>query len=89
VIYELENVFDKTPKKCVFNDEQTCFIGTTFFNSLYVDIDRDYELDIDDEEEVSNITNIVYANKVFYMMCNKRFGLLGQYLLALNTDDPD
>lgn len=36
-----------------------------------------YEHDIDDVEEVSNICNIVYADKKFFLMCNKRFGMLG------------
>jgi hypothetical protein len=45
------------------------------------------EFDIDDEEEVSCINNIVYADNKFFLMCNKRMGLLGQFLVALDTDN--
>ena len=36
-----------------------------------------FSIDIDDEEELSWISNIVFADKKFYLMANKRFGKLG------------
>lgn len=46
----------------VFNNDQTKFVATTYYNSLFVDISSGYEHDIDDHEEVSCISNIVYAD---------------------------
>lgn len=49
---------------------------------------HEYEHDIDDEENVSWISNIVYADHKFFLMANKRHGMLGQYLMAIDSDHP-
>ena len=76
-IHKIQDEFDKQPTQVVFNDDQTIFIATTYINALYVDINKEMEVDIDDAEEVSNIHNIIYSNEMFYVMSNKRSGKLG------------
>lgn len=75
------------PVQIVFNEDQTQFVATTFYNSLFVDMrpGHEYEHDIDDEENVSWISNIVYADHKFFLMANKRYGMLGQFLMAIDS----
>lgn len=46
--YQLENKLDDQPKFGVFNSDQTKFIVTSSMDILYVDIERQIEIDIDD-----------------------------------------
>lgn len=54
-IYRFDNALDANPKFGVFNHDQTKFIITSSEDILYVDINKQIEIDLDDREEVSSI----------------------------------
>jgi len=89
VVYEIENSFDKQPVQAMFSADQDQFIATTYTNCLMVDMKHQLEVDVDDNEEISNITNIIYGENQFYVMANKKCGKLGYFLFSLDTNDPE
>jgi len=54
-----------------------------------VDIGKSIEIDIDDNEDIANITNILYGDNKFYLMCNRRFGKIGYFLFSIDCKDPE
>ena len=54
-MYRFDNALDANPKFGVFNFDQTKFIITSSEDILYVDINKQIEIDLDDREEVSSI----------------------------------
>jgi hypothetical protein len=88
-VYQLENILDDQPKFGVFNSDQTKFIVTSSMDILYVDIERNLEIDIDDQEEISAIQNIISDEKNFYILANKKESRLGYFLLSISIDNPD
>lgn len=54
-IHKFENTLDANPKFGVFNEDQSKFIITSSEDILYVDINKQIEIDLDDREEVSSI----------------------------------
>ena len=54
-VYELENELEDQPNFGVFNSDQTRFIVTSAMDILYVDMNIGFELDIDEQEEISSI----------------------------------
>ena len=54
-----------------------------------MDINKGLEVDIDDNEEIANITNILYGDNKFYLMCNRRFGKIGYFLFSIDCEDPE
>ena len=48
-----------------------------------------YELDIDDQENISDILNILADDKYFYVLANKKHDILGYYLLMIEINHPE
>ena len=88
-VYELENELEDQPKFGVFNADQTRFIVTSAMDILYVDMNIGFELDIDDQEEISSIQNIIADDLNFYILANKKEGKLGYYLLRISIENPE
>jgi len=89
------------PSFGVFNEDQTkCMIISTN-DILYIDLNRrceidgtgefkmGYELDIDEQESIGDILNILADEKYFYVLANKKHGILGYYLLMIEIDHPE
>jgi len=53
-----------------------------------VDMSKGIEVDIDENEDISNITNVIYGDQKFYLMCNKKDGKLGYFLFSLDINNP-
>jgi hypothetical protein len=47
------------------------------------------EVDIDEQENISMITNVIYGDDKFYLMCNKKGGKLGYFLFSLDLNNPE
>ena len=84
----IENEFDR-PSILYFDAQQSIFIASTADNCLVVDINKGLEVDIDVNEEIGDITNILYGDEKFYLVCNRRFGKLGFFLLTIDCQDPE
>ena len=56
---------------------------------LYVNTENKYELDIDDQEDISAIQNIISDRNNFYILANKKESRLGYFLLSISIDEPD
>ena len=63
-------------------------IVSTFYDVLFVDINRKEEVDIDNLYKIGDIRSIVYTDKKFYILANKCERLLGYYLIAIDEKKP-
>ena len=48
---------------------------------------KNIEIDIDEQENISYITNVIYSDNKFYLMCNKKDGRLGYFLFSLDLNN--
>lgn len=47
------------------------------------------EVDLDDQENISEILNIIGDERYFYVLANKKDGILGYYLLMIDIMNPE
>lgn len=85
----MTNTLSDTPIFGIFNTEQTKFIVTSNEDLLYVDMRTSNEIDLDEQEEVSQLQNIITDNEYFYVLANKKEQRLGYYLFKLSIDNPE
>ena len=87
---KFSNVLLRQPHFFTLNSTQDCFIVASEMDGLFVDIERNIEIDIDEEFEVSVIKDIEYDEdrRIFYVLANKCAGILGLYLIEIFEDDP-
>ena len=72
----------------MFNKTQTaCIIGTPI-DTLYIDVKGLEEIDLDVVYGISDIKNVCFHDGFFYILANKRRGLLGYYLARLDCNNP-
>lgn len=88
-IYTLNNFLLDPPSFGIFNEDQTKCIITSRKDILFVDIQTGLEVDIDEQENISDILNIVGDDKYFYVLANKKDQLLGYYLLMVDIENPE
>ena len=65
----------------VFNNDLRKFIITQEDQTLFVDMDKGLEVDLDDQERISDIHNIIATENKFLILANKRRHRVGLYLL--------
>lgn len=53
---------------------------------LFVDIQNDTEVDIDEKEKISDIQNIVSDDKFFYVLANRKNKKIGYYLFMFEIE---
>ena len=56
---------------------------------LFVDMQNNLEIDIDDRENISAIQNIIFDDSKFYILANKKDAKLGYFLLSIEIDKPE
>lgn len=84
----MNNTLADQPNFCMFSIDQSKFIVTSSEDILYVDMKSGLEIDLDEREEISNIENILADTDNFYVLANKKEGMLGYYLFNVNINDP-
>ena len=55
---------------------------------LYLDIEKDQEVDIDNLYHIGDIRSVVHSNEKFYILSNKCEKLLGYYLIEVDEQNP-
>ena len=75
----------------MFDHMQNCGIIASTNDALWVNIDLQEEVDIDDVYHISQCNAVLYDKvaQCFYMLCNKYKRSLGYYLLAIDAQKPD
>ena len=65
------------------NIEQNILIAASEQDGIYINIEQEIEVDIDEEYEVGVLKNVIYddENDNFYILANKYREKLGFYLL--------
>lgn len=72
----------------VFSKDLSKFIVTQEDQTLFVDIDKSLEVDLDEQEEISDIHNIIATEEKFLILANKRHHRVGLYLLVVDMNNP-
>lgn len=74
----------------IFNDDLSKFIVTQEDQTLFVDINKEFdnEVDLDDQEQISDIHNIIAYEDKFLILANKRRHRVGLYLLEVDINNP-
>lgn len=73
VIHKFEDPLLKQPQFFNSNDEQTKFVCASPMDGIYVDIITRKEHDIDNEYNISNISEVIFdhEDRCFYILANK------------------
>ena len=62
---------------------------TSVNDILFIDLKSNFEMDIDDRENISDIRNILADDTHFYILANKKNDVVGYYLLMIEINDPE
>lgn len=89
-IYKFKTPLKMQPQFFLPNDNQDIFIIASPDDGIYLNINEDAEVDIDNEYQIANIKQIIYDNEddVFYVLCNKYEEKLGFFVLKIRENDP-
>lgn len=70
------------------NPDQTKFVLASNIDILFVDIKKELEIDIDEQEKVGLIKSCMGDFSYIYILANRKDEKLGFYLLRLDLNDP-
>lgn len=73
----------------IFSVDQKKAIVTSANDVLLIDLETKYELDIDEKESVADILNIHADEQYFYVIANKKNGILGYYIFMIDLNNID
>lgn len=65
------------------NEDQTTCIFSTAEDALYIDFKKNLEIDIDEKLGISCIRTQCYYDNNYYILANKRRGIVGIYLAKI------
>jgi hypothetical protein len=60
----------------------------SFYDVLWINLETDKELDIDNDFCIGNIRQIINYEKSFYILANKSNKKIGYYLIQIDEDNP-
>ena len=86
--YVFQNYLNRQPIYAVFNEKQNIAIIATFYDVLFLNIEKDEEIDIDNLFHIGDIRSVINVNEKFYVLANKCDKLLGYYLIEIDENNP-
>jgi hypothetical protein len=86
--YVFQNYLNSQPIYAVFNEKQNIAIIATFYDVLFLNIEKDEEIDIDNLFHIGDIRSVINVNEKFYVLANKCDKLLGYYLIEIDENNP-
>ena len=87
-LFDFENDLQRQPDFIVFDDSQQVAIIASTDDVLWVDIQNEVEVDIDDMYSLGAIKSILHVGNKFYVLANKFDRKLGYFLLELDEKRP-
>ena len=87
-LFDFENDLQRQPDFIVFDDSQQVAIIASTDDVLWVDIQNEVEVDIDDMYSLGAIKSILHVGNKFYVLANKFDRKLGYFLLELDEKKP-
>ena len=72
------------------DSEQIRFVIASKNDGIWVDLNNHKEVDLDEQFHINQILDIIYDTeaKEFYLLCNRRHGKIGFYLVKFSLSDP-
>ena len=86
MFYDFKMDMDDQPEFFLFDDKQTSCILATSEDALYIDLIKQKEVDIDLALGIRCIRTVYYYKEHFYILANKRNGIIGLYLIKINIE---
>jgi hypothetical protein len=86
--YTFEHELEDMPKFACFSMDQTKLMIASDSDALYIDVENYREIDLTDNEGIESIQNCTCDEEHFYLVANKKEGLLGYFVLRLDIHKP-
>lgn len=86
MFYDFKLDMSDQPEFFLFNDSQTSCILATNEDALYINLKERKEVDIDNITGLSCIRAVHYYKSHFYILANKKNGIIGLYLSKMDID---
>ena len=77
------------PQVASFDASQKIVMIASYGTILFIDLIKQYELDVSEKEKVSEMMNLVCNKNKFFVITNKKNDILGYYLFMINLEDPE
>lgn len=83
------DLMEQPEQFCLSRNQKFC-VASTKSNFLWIDIENEEEVDIDEIYEIDGIRKVIHdpEDGVFYLLANEFQGKIGFFLLRLNEDHP-
>ena len=85
VVYKFDTKLNRQPQFFQTNEDQTVLVVASPEDCIYIDLDKDLEVDIDQQYQVSNIKEIIFdeEDRLFYFLSNKFEEKLGFFVFSI------
>ena len=87
--YKFKSELNAQPIYVKFSKDQKYCLLSSFYDVIYVNLDKEYEIDIDEKYQIGDIRSLIYSNNKFYLLANKCSKVLGYYLLEIEEEEDD
>jgi hypothetical protein len=83
-------MFADQPLSFVSNHNQTIFVISSYNDSLWIDLEKSVDCDLDETFDVGAIVCTIFDEEEnrFYFLANLRHGILGYYLIQFDAQNP-
>ena len=86
--YRFDSPLINIPQFVNFSPDQKKCIVASDTEAMFVCVENQIEVNLDEMEELESIKNSTCDGKFFYLMANKKEQKLGYYILRINVDKP-
>lgn len=88
--YKFQNPLFVQPQFFEMNTDQDVLIVSSEYNAIFININDNYEMDMDEVLNVQHVKNLVFDgyDNSFYLVSNKYKEKLGLYLVKVFQDEP-
>lgn len=87
-VYIFKDCLNSQPIHVVFDEDQKIAMVSSFYDIIYVNMEKGIEIDIDEHYNLANIRRIVRGKDCFYVLANKYKNTLGFYLIQIDKNNP-
>lgn len=88
-VYKFKEPLNSQPIYFVLNLKQNICMISSFFDIIYLNMQTETEIDVDELYGIDHVRRIIYGAGQFYMLVNKQKNAMGNYLLTIKEDAMD
>lgn len=86
--FDFESNLNCQPEFVVFNEDQRIVMIASFYDVIWLNLNTQKEIDIDNDYNIGDIRSIINIDNIFYILANKSNKHIGYFLIEFDEINP-